>query len=115
MPSKQFFTKRKETETSHKRAASQRRAKKTRLLEQSYGMETGEYTRRLRQQGYCCAICSTRHTVTKRLSIDHDHTTGHVRGLLCPVCNSGLGMFRDDEDLLVKALRYLMTTRSVMP
>jgi len=42
-----------------------------------------------------------------RLKIDHDHRTGQVRGLLCHTCNAGLGMFKDNIELLHRAIMYL--------
>jgi len=53
-----------------------------------------------------CAICGG----TKRLAIDHDHKTGRIRGRLCINCNSGLGMFKDDVELLRTAVSYLVDT-----
>lgn len=57
-----------------------------------------------------CAICSTLHNPAEkkgRLYVDHDHKTGAIRGLLCGHCNSGLGYFEDDIDLLINAMEYL--------
>lgn len=54
-----------------------------------------------------CAICGG----DKRLSIDHDHSSGRVRGLLCSPCNAGLGMFKDDPERLAKAIGYLKERR----
>lgn len=60
------------------------------------------------QQRDCCAICGGRDPVSgKALAIDHDHSTGRVRGLLCIRCNTALGSFKDDAALLVGALAYL--------
>lgn len=50
-----------------------------------------------------CMICGS----DKKLCIDHDHATGEVRGILCGVCNSGLGLFGDDVDKMKKAIEYL--------
>ena len=43
----------------------------------------------------------------RRLCVDHCHTTGNVRGLLCDTCNTALGKFRDNIDLLNEAIKYL--------
>ena len=60
-------------------------------------------------QNGCCAICKGEEPsdFKGRLSIDHDHSSGKIRGLLCMKCNSGLGMFNDDEDILLNAIKYL--------
>ncbi len=60
-----------------------------------------------------CAICgltaSESHKSTKRpnLYIDHDHTSGKIRGLLCNNCNSGVGKLKDSPEMLRKAADYL--------
>ena len=51
----------------------------------------------------CCQICGG----DKRLMIDHDHTSGRVRGRLCEGCNFGIGQFKDNPETLVKAAAYL--------
>ena len=69
-----------------------------------YGISYSEYALRKTKQGGKCLICGdSPHT----LMLDHDHVTGAVRGLLCRFCNSGLGMFKDSIDNLVKAVEYL--------
>ena len=50
-----------------------------------------------------CMICGSTH----KLCIDHCHTTLNVRGILCSKCNTGLGMFNDNVDALVNAIKYL--------
>ena len=50
-----------------------------------------------------CLICGS----SERLHIDHCHTTGVVRGLLCHYCNIGVGMFKDNPELLIKAVSYI--------
>lgn len=55
-----------------------------------------------------CMICATAFHLTKKGKIvDHCHVTGVIRGIICHHCNVGLGMFKDDIDLLKSAIRYL--------
>ena len=63
----------------------------------------------LKKQDGKCAICGARTPGSgkKMWSIDHDHATGEVRGLLCGTCNTGLGMFKDSADNLRAAANYL--------
>ena len=63
---------------------------------------------RLDQQSGKCAICGVEiNTLCKKASLDHDHTNGKVRGVLCFRCNGGLGHFKDDATTLLKAIQYL--------
>lgn len=62
---------------------------------------------KLTGQGSHCAICGTVALDGKAWHIDHDHTTGVVRGILCPNCNLGLGVFQDDTSRLASAISYL--------
>jgi len=65
-----------------------RRAK----LRQLYGMTEADYDRLLARQGGGCAVCRSRPGGdTRILSVDHNHTTGDIRGLLCTGCNAVLG------------------------
>lgn len=55
-----------------------------------------------------CDICGTSHLeLNKSLGIDHNHKTGKIRGLLCNSCNIALGSFRDNPEILEKAIEYL--------
>lgn len=77
--------------------------------EKRYGITYEEYRLLLSNQNNVCAICSSseKSSYKKNLSIDHCHTTGKIRGLLCSECNIGLGKFKDDVNLLEKAKEYL--------
>jgi len=55
----------------------------------------------------CCALCNEPEEKFAWLCIDHDHDTGKIRGLLCPNCNRGIGLLRDNADLLRKAATYI--------
>jgi hypothetical protein len=62
----------------------------------------------LEAQCYCCAICGIDIDDSRQdFSVDHNHANGKVRGLLCGECNSGLGMFKDNQQSLQKAIDYL--------
>lgn len=50
-----------------------------------------------------CAICGSTH----RLCIDHNHSTGEFRSLLCTECNTGIGMFNESIEKLENAISYL--------
>lgn len=76
--------------------------------EQKYGISQAEWNALLEKQNYGCAICGrTTETGRRNLSVDHDHVTGRVRGILCQNCNAGIGHFRDDVDLVRTAVQYL--------
>ena len=82
-------------------------------LRRKYGISSEEFYKLLKSQEGRCSICrvemdsTTRQNAPKKVQVDHDHKTGQVRGLLCFSCNTGLGKFRDSEELLHKAIAYL--------
>lgn len=73
-----------------------------------YGITLEQYNNLLREQDHCCAICLKHESeFSKRLSVDHCHGTGNIRELLCTLCNTGLGVFKDDISYLASAISYL--------
>src|SRR5450830_834703 len=59
-----------------------------------YGISLVQYNEMLDKQEYRCAMCDRQVSeFSKALHVDHNHSTGKVRGLLCVNCNSGLGLF----------------------
>ena len=73
-----------------------------------YGIGVKEYNQMFIEQGGCCKICNAHQSEMKRgLAVDHCHVTGKIRGLLCSNCNTSLGKFKDDVELLKKAIKYL--------
>ena len=93
------------------------RSSRNRNLLSKYGITIEDYDKMFESQGRMCGICKTEenysgHTGPRKdwsFSVDHCHTTGHIRGLLCNDCNRALGLFRDDPDRLVAALNWLQT------
>lgn len=72
-----------------------------------YGISIERYNAMLQQQNGLCAICRNPPELYQKLVVDHNHTTGHVRGLLCSACNQGLGLFKDNQEYLLNAAKYL--------
>jgi len=75
-----------------------------------YGISTEEFDEFLRKQGHACAICKDGFSEERRPYIDHDHSSGWVRGLLCRDCNFAIGLLREDIDRFQSAVDYLVST-----
>ena len=81
-----------------------------RRLLRKYKMTREQYNDLITAQDHKCAICHVPiGRVGKRFTVDHDHSTGKVRGLLCFNCNTALGYLGDNIDTLNNAIRYLTT------
>lgn len=110
--------------SSEERARANARAKKHRdkktvaykrsQLLRRYGLTLAEFDAMRRAQNDLCAICNKPETAKspiadspRTLAVDHDHVTGKIRGLLCSACNSGIGRFGDDLNLMRRAMAYL--------
>jgi hypothetical protein len=72
-------------------------------LKRRYDLTPREFDALLAKQGFLCPICVRRPAV----HVDHDHVTGRVRGILCEMCNGGLGQFRDNPQSIENAIEYL--------
>lgn len=73
-----------------------------------YGLEPEQKQAMLEKQNYGCAICGYKFGQKKGdIKVDHCHSQGHVRGLLCDLCNRGLGYFKDNVDSFKNAINYL--------
>lgn len=90
-----------------------RKKAKNYALKHKFGITLVEYERILKEQNGLCAICkqpaALQNPKNMRLHVDHDHSNGRVRGLLCLRCNTGLGMFNDSVEIVEAAFRYLHT------
>jgi hypothetical protein len=72
-----------------------------------YGITVEQYKGLLEKFDHKCGICRREHREDRTLNLDHCHTTGEIRGLLCGPCNKALGAFGDTLDGLMKAVAFL--------
>lgn len=101
---------------SEKNPERAKESQRKRNLKHKYGLTIEDYDRILEDQGNSCAICHKKDYEVSgdrfskiKFAVDHNHTTGKVRGILCNQCNRALGMFSDSEEVLRSALKYLET------
>jgi hypothetical protein len=86
---------------------------KSRDLKKKFGITIEDYNKLFKNQNGLCAICNkseiSKHQsgTIRTLSVDHNHETGKVRGLLCSTCNRAIGLLKDNSILLLKASNYL--------
>lgn len=80
-------------------------AKYVRSLKRFYDLTEEQYDKMFENQNGRCAICFGESKI--KLSVDHCHKTGKVRGLLCRKCNLGIGFLNDSVDFLSRAIKYL--------
>jgi len=77
-------------------------------LKSKFGITVEQYDQMVVAQGNQCKICRCELAANRKSwDIDHCHNTGKVRGLLCNPCNQGLGMFKDNPDIIQSAINYL--------
>ena len=78
-------------------------------MKRNYGITIEDYDRMFKEQGGVCKICGTDNPGKGkgRFSIDHNHETGKVRGLLCYSCNVAIGHLQDDPAIALSAFNYL--------
>jgi len=87
---------------------------KNKQLKKRYGINIDQYNDLFTYQKGCCAICGIHQSkLSKCLAVDHCHKTLVIRGLLCYNCNSGLGRFKDNLDVLKQASEYLIRSNDL--
>lgn len=92
------------------RAVKIRQAKLDEHLRRKYGLERADFDRMVVEQGNRCRICRREPNGNghhARLHVDHCHTSGRVRGLLCSNCNTMIGLAGEDPKVLLAAVEYL--------
>jgi hypothetical protein len=103
-------TKRKERDRVARQPMEQRKEK---WLRHKYGITFTDFKNIYDKQDGVCCICSRKLIIfedassTHKACLDHCHTTGVIRGILCNHCNRALGLFEDDIDSLKEAIVYL--------
>lgn len=112
-----FRERKKEGRRSYFLSPAGNRVVRSSVLKNNYGITLDEYEAMLGEQNGLCRLCFGI-SEGKNLAVDHDHVAGYdelppdekrrlVRGLLCDACNRGIGLLRDDADLLRRAIAYL--------
>ena len=102
----------KEVDRVYAKRARQENPEKFRLRDLIQGLKKqgttlDEYQAKLEEQGHVCAICGQINQNERRLAVDHDHTTGINRGLLCDLCNSALARLETIPNWAGLAQQYL--------
>jgi len=112
----QKYAKTKQGQKSRKRYNSSKKGKLTNKnghLRYRYNITLKEYDRMFKEQKGVCAVCGRVETHKTHhgkvgLSVDHNHKTGKIRGLLCTKCNTALGIMEENKELMLKLINYLM-------
>jgi hypothetical protein len=98
---------------SHYEANAEKIRRSRRRNLNKYGLTMDQFEEMNDKQNGLCAICGRspyegqENPRKSRLSVDHDHETGRVRGLLCDPCNTGIGLFKEDPNRMMSAITYL--------
>lgn len=93
--------------------AEERKARHRRYQLARYGLHEDQYEQLGREQQGRCAVCRRKPESGSYLHVDHDHMTGHVRGLLCGSCNRGIGLLADEPKRLRAAAEYVARHRQL--
>lgn len=96
-----------QTKWSSKNAGKRKISARKRYLRRTYNLTPEEYNVMLTEQKGLCRICEDRPAT----AIDHCHTSGQIRGILCSPCNTALGGFQDSVSILRQAANYLVQSR----
>ena len=84
-----------------------KRSRRNSKLKIDFGITLEQYSTMLSDQGGVCKICRKPDTSGRNLAVDHNHTTGCIRGLLCISCNTAIGLVKENENVLKAMISYL--------
>jgi hypothetical protein len=76
-------------------------------LRRKFNLSPEQYDIMSKAQKNVCAICQEKCETEMNLAVDHCHTTGKIRGLLCKNCNTAIGLFKEDIDNMLRAIEYI--------
>ena len=94
----------------HKQRPRPKEKRQASEIKYRHGLTWAVYQQMVKKQNGVCAICGKQDSSGRRLSIDHDHVTGKVRGLLCLKCNRALGLIGDSVPVAKMIVKYLRRT-----
>lgn len=89
---------------THSNGRVGREAERRAHLQARYGITLEDYNDLLESQNGLCAVCDK---PMERINVDHCHSSGKVRGLLCFGCNVAIGHFNDDIEVILSAVEYI--------
>lgn len=114
---KEYYSKNKLeiVEYSRKYAAEHKKESRDYKIFKKYGLKDSDVNLIKHQQKSKCKICLTsfKTMLDRHMHIDHEHETNIVRGLLCHSCNTALGGFKDNIQLLKTAIRYIVNKGNI--
>jgi hypothetical protein len=94
---------------------------RARALMRRYGITTEEFDAVLHMQDGCCAVCQRKVSIfsgtgsndkSNAACVDHNHSTGEARGILCGDCNRAIGLLRESSAIVEAAATYLQESKS---
>jgi hypothetical protein len=80
---------------------------KNNTLIAKYGITLDQYNEIVKSQNNKCKICDKELLTSIQTNLDHCHGSKKIRGILCSMCNKGLGHFKDNANVLEKAAKYI--------
>ena len=96
-------------ENKYKRKKEDPQKSTNRQLLNNYGITLEDKNTMVKEQHHKCLICKNKFISSRDTHVDHCHSTGKIRGILCRNCNAMLGGSRDDVEILANGIKYLNT------
>lgn len=95
----------------NKKSLKEKEYRRKYMLKRNFGITLEQYNELLEKQNYSCAVCLKHESQFKtKLAVDHNHTSGEIRGLLCNHCNHRIIGRHKDSELFYRAAKYLDNT-----